>query len=358
MNDLVIVKILTKKPYQIVIGSSIFYKIFTLTKKNHRVILFHQKISIQLAVYIQKYLTNGGIDIYRFEIPDAEIAKELSVVGFMWEALGRINISKSDCLISLGGGTVNDAVGFVSATWLRGIDIIHIPTTLIGMVDATIGGKTGINTSISKNLVGSFYQPAAVIVDLTLIKTLPHNLILDGIAEIVKIGFVIDPTILNLIDINSKKVDSIVSILPALIHRSVVAKSIVVAIDENDSHLRTSLNYGHTLAHAIERNEHYKWSHGKAVSVGLIFASELSRRSRSLDIYTWHRHHKILNSLGLPVNYCSSALTKLIYYMLSDKKIQSGALRFILLDSIAKPSILEKPEVHLLKSSYTEMSYK
>src|SRR6202043_2898620 len=177
-----------------------------------------------------------------------------------------------------GGAGGSDVGGFAAATWLRGVSIVHVPTTLLGMVDAAIGGKTGINTDAGKNLVGAFHQPRAVLVDLDTLKTLPRNEIVAGMAEVVKAGFIADPTILDIIERDPEAaIDPGGSVLPELIRRAVAVKAEVVAADEKESQLREILNYGHTLAHAIERREHYQWRHGAAVAVGLVFAAELGR---------------------------------------------------------------------------------
>ena len=187
-------------------------------------------------------------------------------------------------VLGLGGGATTDLAGFVAATWLRGVDIVHVPTTLLGMVDAAVGGKTGINTDAGKNLVGAFHQPAAVLVDLATLETLPPNELVAGMAEIVKAGFIADPRILELIEADPQAaVDPAGAVLPELIRRAITVKAEVVAADEKESALREILNYGHTLAHAIERREQYRWRHGAAVSVGLVFAAELGRLAGRLD---------------------------------------------------------------------------
>ena len=205
--------------------------------------------------------------------------------------LGRIGIGRKDAIVSLGGGAATDVAGFAAATWLRGIDIVHVPTTLLGMVDAAVGGKTGINTDAGKNLVGAFHQPAAVLVDLATLETLPRNELVAGMAEIVKAGFIADPVILDLIEADPEAaLDPTGTVLPELIRRAVAVKAEVVAADEKESQLREILNYGHTLAHAIERRERYQWRHGAAVSVGLVFAAELGRLAGRLDDETADRH--------------------------------------------------------------------
>jgi 3-dehydroquinate synthase len=294
---------------------------------------------------IRKHLQDKGIDAHRVEIPDAEAGKELPVVGFIWEVLGRIGVGRKDALVSLGGGAATDVAGFAAATWLRGVDIVHVPTTLLGMVDAAVGGKTGINTDAGKNLVGAFHQPLAVLVDLATLQSLPRNEIVAGMAEIVKAGFIADPVILDLIEADPEAaVDPSGTVLPELIRRAIVVKAEVVAADEKESALREILNYGHTLAHAIERRERYKWRHGAAVSVGLIFAAELGRLAG---------HRRVLTALGLPVSYDADALPQLLEYMAGDKKNRSGILRFVVLDGLAKPGRLEGPDPSLLAAAYS-----
>ena len=255
--------------------------------------------------------------------------------------LGRIGIGRKDAIVSLGGGAATDVAGFAAATWLRGVDIVHVPTTLLGMVDAAVGGKTGINTDAGKNLVGAFHQPAAVLIDLATLETLPRNEIVAGMAEIVKAGFIADPVILDLIEADPRPpLDPTGTVLPELIRRAVAVKAEVVAADEKESQLREILNYGHTLAHAIERRERYQWRHGAAVSVGLVFAAELGRLAGRLDDDTAERHRSILTSLGLPVTYDADALPQLLEYMAGDKKTRAGVLRFVVLDGLAKPGRL------------------
>ena len=269
---------------------------------------------------------------------------------------GRIGVGRKDAIVSLGGGAATDVAGFAAATWLRGVDIVHVPTTLLGMVDAAVGGKTGINTDAGKNLVGAFHQPLAVLVDLATLETLPRNEIVAGMAEIVKAGFIADPVILDMIEADPEAaLDPMGAVLPELIRRAVAVKAEVVAADEKESQLREILNYGHTLAHAIERRERYQWRHGAAVSVGLVFAAELGRLAGRLDDDTADRHRSILTSLGLPVTYDADALPQLLEYMAGDKKNRSGVLRFVVLDGLAKPGRLEGPDPSLLVAAYSEI---
>jgi 3-dehydroquinate synthase len=353
----VIIAVAVDPPYPVIIGTGLLSELGELVGSRHRVAILHQPVLAQTAEAIRHHLSEKGVDAHRIELPDAEAGKDLQVVAFLWEVLGRIGIDRKDAIVSLGGGAATDVAGFAAATWLRGVDIVHVPTTLLAMVDAAIGGKTGINTDAGKNLVGAFHQPAAVVVDLAVLQTLPPNELVAGMAEVVKAGFIADPVILEMIEADPEAaVDPSGVILPELIRRAIAVKATVVAADERESALREILNYGHTLAHAIERRERYRWRHGAAVSVGLVFAAELARLTGRLDSATAQRHRDVLVALGLPVTYDADALPELLGYMAGDKKTRSGVLRFVVLDGLAKPGRLEGPDPALLAAAYAEVA--
>ena len=200
------------------------------------------------------------------EVPDGEDAKTVQVAAFCWDVLGQIGMTRSDVVVGLGGGATTDLAGWVAAGWLRGVRVIQVPTTLAAMVDAAVGGKTGVNTERGKNLVGAFHPPAGVLCDLATLSTLPPNDYIAGLAEVVKCGFIADPAILDLIE-----ADPVAATRPGnpaereLIERSVRVKAEVVGEDLTEQGRREILNYGHTLGHAIERAERYRWRHGAAV---------------------------------------------------------------------------------------------
>ncbi|HME49868.1 3-dehydroquinate synthase [Mycobacterium sp.] len=356
MAEPVTVDVLVDPPYPVIIGTGLLGELAELLHGTHRAAILHQPVLSRTAEAIRQHLSDNGIDAHRIEIPDAEAGKDLPVVGFIWEVLGRIGIGRRDVVVSLGGGAATDVAGFAAATWLRGVSIVHVPTTLLGMVDAAIGGKTGINTDAGKNLVGAFHQPRAVLIDLAMLQTLPRNELVAGMAEVVKAGFIADPVILDTIERDPEAaVDPAGSVLPELIRRSVAVKAEVVAADEKEAQLREILNYGHTLGHAIERRERYQWRHGAAVSVGLVFAAELGRLTGRLDDATADRHREILSALGLPVTYDRDALPELIEYMAGDKKTRAGVLRFVVLDGLAKPGRLDGPDPTLLAAAYSAL---
>jgi 3-dehydroquinate synthase len=235
--------------------------------------------------------------------------------------------------------------------------VVHVPTTLLAMVDAAVGGKAGINTDAGKNLVGAFHEPSAVLVDLAALHTLPRAELVAGMAEVVKAGFIADPVILDLIEADpAAALDTSGPVLEELIGRAIRVKADVVAADLKESHLREVLNYGHTLGHALERREGYRWRHGAAVSVGMVFAAELARLAGRLDDATAQRHRAVLSSIGLPTGYDADALPELLEGMRNDKKTRSGVLRFVVLDELAKPGRLEDPDPELLAAAYTAVA--
>lgn len=355
-NAPVTVEVAVDPPYPVVIGTELLDELAKLLAGRHKVAIVHQPVLAHTAEEIRTRLADSGIDAHRVEIPDAEAGKELPVVGFIWEVLGRIGIGRKDALVSLGGGAATDVAGFAAATWLRGVDIVHIPTTLLGMVDAAVGGKTGINTAEGKNLVGAFYAPKAVIVDLDLLDGLPQNEILAGFAEVVKAGFIADPVILDLLEADvTIATDPTTPVFRELIERSIRVKAHVVSDDFTEQGLREILNYGHTLGHAIEHAERYRWRHGAAIAIGMVFAAELSHLAGSLPAEAVDRTRRILASLTLPTSYPLGRWKTLLATMQRDKKARAGMLRFIILDDIARPRVLNGTDESMLFAAYQEV---
>ena len=361
--DPVVVNVNVDRPYPVIIGTGLLGDLGRVLQGRHRVAILHQPVLTQTAEAIRSYLADNGIDAHRIEIPDAEAGKELPVVGFIWEVLGRIGIDRKDAIVSLGGGAATDVAGFAAATWLRGVDIVHVPTTLLGMVDAAVGGKTGINLQAGKNLVGAFYEPYTVLCDLAFLVDLPREELSSGMAEVVKAGFIADPAILTIIEDDPEQaLDPSGEVICTLVKRAIAVKAAVVGADLRE---RTSvgrdlgremLNYGHTLGHAIERHENFTWRHGEAVSVGMTFVAELSRRLGRLDDDTADRHPRLLRAVGLPTTYPAEAWPALREAMNLDKKTRASALRFVILDGLAKASMLESPDEAELEAAFKALS--
>ncbi|CAM2753723.1 3-dehydroquinate synthase [Skermania piniformis] len=351
------IEVRAERPYPVIIGRGLLGELVHQLAGTATVAILHQPTLAETAEVVRAALAETGIDAHRIEIPDAEGGKDLAVAGYCWEVFGRIGLTRSDAVVGLGGGAATDLAGFVAATWMRGVRIVQVPTTLLAMVDAAVGGKTGINTDAGKNLVGVFHEPAAVLVDLATLETVPRNEIVAGMAEIVKAGFIADPVILDVIERDpAAALDPTGPVLPELIRRAIEVKAQVVGADLRESGQREILNYGHTLGHAIERRERYRWRHGAAVSVGLVFAAELGRLAGRLDDATADRHRTILAGLGLPTGYDADALPDLLATMQTDKKARSGLLRFVVLDGLGRPSRLEGPDPALLAAAYSAVA--
>ena len=347
----------TGRPYDVVVGRGLLGELADAVEDASLVALIHPPTLAATAEAVRDELVRAGLAAHRVEIPDAEDGKALRVAGFCWDVLGQLGLDRRGAVVGLGGGAVTDLAGFVAGTWMRGVRLVNVPTTLLGMVDAAVGGKTGINTDAGKNLVGVFPEPSAVLADLATLETLPRNELVAGMAEVVKAGFIADPRILEEIERDPvAAVDPSGKVLGELVRRSIQVKADVVAADLRESDLREILNYGHTLGHAIERRERYRWRHGAAVSVGLVFAAELARLAGRLDDATADRHAAVLRLLGLPTAYDPDALPQLLETMRSDKKTRSGVLRFVVLDGLAKPGRLEGPDPALLAAAYSAVA--
>jgi 3-dehydroquinate synthase len=344
--------------YDVVVGHGLLDRLpGVLGERVQRVLVIHPRALRSTGDTVREELSAAGFTALTAEIPDAEEGKHIQVASFCWQVLGQNDFTRSDAIVTVGGGAVTDVGGFVAATWLRGVKVVHIPTSLLGMVDAAVGGKTGINTAEGKNLVGAFHPPAAVLADLDALATLPRNELLTGMAEVVKCGFIADPAILDLIEAKPEAVaDPASPEVRELVERSIAVKAQIVSADLKESGRREFLNYGHTLGHAIELAERYQWRHGAAVSVGLVFAAELSRMVGRLDDATADRHKRILELLELPVSYRRDRWAALLDGMKRDKKARGDLLRFVVLDAVGKPGILEVPDTSLLFAAYQEIA--
>ncbi|MFJ6796120.1 3-dehydroquinate synthase [Streptomyces sp. NPDC091268] len=345
-------------PYDVLVGRQLLGELGSLIgPKAQRVAVIHPEALASTGEALRDDLAEQGYEAVAIQVPNAEEAKTAEVAAYCWKALGQSGFTRSDAIVGVGGGATTDLAGFVAATWLRGVRWIAVPTTILAMVDAAVGGKTGINTAEGKNLVGSFHPPAGVLCDLAALDSLPVNDYVSGLAEIIKAGFIADPVILDLIEADPEAARTPAGPHTAeLIVRSIRVKADVVSSDLKEAGLREILNYGHTLAHAIEKNERYKWRHGAAVSVGMVFAAELGRLAGRLDDATAERHKAVLAAVGLPLTYRGDQWPKLLETMKVDKKSRGDLLRFIVLDGLAKPTVLEGPDPAVLMAAFGEVA--
>ncbi len=352
-------------PYDVVVGEDLVGRLpVMLGETVRRVAVIHPVTLADRGEHVRGLLAAAGFEAHAIEIPDGERAKEASVAAFCWQVLGQSGFTRSDAIVTVGGGSTTDMGGFVAATWLRGVRVVHVPTTLLAMVDAAVGGKTGLNTDEGKNLVGSFHEPHGVLCDLSLLRTLPRPELVSGMAEVVKCGFIADPEILEVVERSPARALTVGS--PEL--REVVERAVRVKIDVVSADLketggvaghpgREALNYGHTLGHAIERAEGYRTRHGEAVSVGMVFVAELAREAGMLDDATVERHREVLSSVGLPTTYDGEAgWADLLATMRIDKKSRGDLLRFVVLDRLAHPVVLEGPRDADLVAAWESVS--
>jgi 3-dehydroquinate synthase len=343
--------------YEVVIGRNLLDQVPSMLIGAKKVMIVHPVGLSVSAEALRDSLIGAGFDVVLAGVPDSEDAKRIEVAAFCWGILGKSDFSRTDMIIGFGGGAITDLAGFVAATWLRGVGIVQIPTTVLAMVDAAIGGKTGVNTAEGKNLVGVFHSPKGVLVDLETLASLARNELVAGFAEIIKCGFISDTQILDLVERNIQEAtDSSSELFLELVTRAIKVKAIVVAEDFREEGLRETLNYGHTLGHAIELAERYKWRHGAAVSIGMVFAAELARLNGRLSMAEVQRHRDILSSLGLPVSYPADKWPQLLANMRIDKKARAGSLRFIVLDEIGKPRIMHAPTDEILFTAFQEIA--
>ncbi|MFH8222563.1 3-dehydroquinate synthase [Streptomyces sp. NPDC018057] len=344
-------------PYDVLVGRQLLGELAGLIgEQAQRVAVIHPEALAETGDALRADLAGQGYEAVAIQVPNAEEAKTAEVAAYCWKALGQSGFTRSDVIVGVGGGATTDLAGFVAATWLRGVRWVAVPTTVLAMVDAAVGGKTGINTAEGKNLVGAFHPPAGVLCDLAALDSLPVNDYVSGLAEVIKAGFIADPVILDLIESDPQAARTPAGPHTAeLIERSIRVKAEVVSADLKESGLREILNYGHTLGHAIEKNERYKWRHGAAVAVGMHFAAELGRLAGRLDDATADRHRTVLESVGLPLHYRHDQWPKLLETMKVDKKSRGNLLRFIVLDGLARPTVLEGPDPAVLLAAYGEV---
>lgn len=345
-------------PYDVVVGRDVLGELGAMVPEGvRRVAICHSAPLETIADRVVAAV--GDLEVTRLTVPAGEAAKTADVAAECWDVLGGAGFTRSDLVITVGGGATTDLGGFVAATWLRGVDVIHVPTSVLAMVDAAVGGKTGIDTAAGKNLVGAFHEPAGVICDLALLDTLPRAELVSGLGEVVKCGFIADPAILALVErAPQRALDPCSEVLRELVERAIAVKVAVVVDDltergGSEEHPgREVLNYGHTLAHALERAGDYRIRHGEAVALGMCFVAELARRTGLIDDALADRHADALAAVGLPTSIAGHDFDELLAIMRVDKKARGDLLRFVVLGGLARPRILPGPGEDDLRAAY------
>ena len=346
----------TDHPYEVLIGRGLG-QIDHYVESAGRTVLIHPPVMAVQAAKLAQNLPNPVV----LEVPTGERAKTAQELARCWRALAEAGLTRSDVVIGLGGGSTTDLAGFVAATYLRGIDYISMPTTVLGMADAAVGGKTGINLPQGKNLVGAFYEPKLVLCDLDFLSELPDHEIRSGLGEVVKCGFIADPHILDAIEPDPDlALDVHSSAFEEALTRAIRVKADLVSQDFRESTSvevgRKALNYGHTLGHAIEKIEGFTWSHGYAISVGMVFAAEVARRLGLIGPEVVERHRSLLAALGLPVSFDGADWEEVRQVMSLDKKSRGRHLRLVLLEEIGQVRVVPDVDETVLREAFAAVS--
>ena len=349
---MITIDIKAERQYQVRIGADFKDEIKDFAKGRERIaFIFSEKMKDKV-----KNLEVGDAEPFYFAVPDSEVAKSTKTLLQLWDWLGAAGFTRSDLIVGIGGGAITDLSGFAAASWLRGIDWVAIPTTVAGMVDAAVGGKTGINSEYGKNLIGAFHSPQRVIVDLKWLETLSDRDFSAGLAEVVKCGFIRDTKILDILKGKSlAEIRADKALTTELIERSIRVKGDVVSGDYKESFDREILNYGHTFGHAVELDSNYSLRHGECVSIGMIYVAELAYSLDLIPESTLLLHRELLGSLDLPTTYSASSWSALLANMKLDKKSRGNTLRFVLLGEIGQTQRVEGPDEGALIAAYEKV---
>lgn len=294
-------------------------------------------------------LAGAGFEPLTVEVPDGEEYKTLSEIARIYDRLLAERLERDSAIIALGGGVVGDMAGFVAATFLRGVPYVQVPTTLLAQVDSSVGGKTGVNHPLGKNLIGAFYQPRAVFIDPDVLKTLDKREITSGFSEVVKYGVIRDERFFSFLEEERERLVGLEDEIISAIERACSIKAQVVSRDERERGIRSILNFGHTFGHAIEAATGYTgFKHGEAVSIGMVMAAELSSFLGLSAKGVAERIRGLLSGFGLPTSFSGISPTRLIEAIRLDKKKKGGSIRFVLVEAIGKVALKEVAEERLM----------
>jgi 3-dehydroquinate synthase len=344
---------LGERSYYILIGASLLGDASTfvaLPNASTALIVSNETVAPLYAQRLQAALQGRFKTIHVVTLPDGEVYKDWTTLQLIFDALLQHSCDRKTVLFALGGGVVGDMTGFAAASYMRGVPFVQVPTTLLAQVDSSVGGKTGINHPLGKNMIGAFYQPLQVVCDLDMLNTLPVRELSAGLAEIIKYGPIADMAFFDWIESN---LDALLAKEPAAlahaIRRSCEIKASVVAQDERESGLRAILNFGHTFGHAIESGLGYgEWLHGEGVGCGMVMAAQLSQRLGLVDQAFVARLTRLIGRAGLPVRGPQLSSTdnvgRYLELMRVDKKSEAGEIRFVLITEPGKAALRNAPE--------------
>ena len=344
------------RAYPIYIGSGLLAQtdlILPHLKSKNVAIVTNTTVAPLYLAKLAQPLRDAGVSVLEIILPDGEVYKNNETLNTIYDALLKNRCERSTTLIALGGGVVGDLTGYAAATYLRGVPFIQIPTTLLSQVDSSVGGKTGINHPLGKNMIGAFYQPKLVLADIDTLQTLPQRELSAGVAEVIKYGLIRDADFFDWLEINMSKLMSLdEAVTSYAIYRSCQNKAEVVAADEHETGERALLNLGHTFGHAIENAMGYGvWLHGEAVAAGTMLAADLSQRLGWLTSEQLTRTQALLSAAKLPLKSPNLGVDKYLDLMANDKKVENGKIRLVLQQGIGKAVITSDYDVDKLKQT-------
>jgi 3-dehydroquinate synthase len=326
-----------ENPYEILIGKGILKDLGMYLSQRKQsgkcVIITNPTVAKLYGSTVEKSLSSSGFTVNILEVPDSETSKSLRIAESLYKKLIECNMDRNSCIIALGGGVIGDLAGFIAATYMRGISLVQVPTTLLAQVDSAIGGKVAVDLDKGKNLIGAFFQPILVLSDVDTLRSLPDHVLRSGLAEVIKYGIISDKDVFDLVDSNMNKIFlKEASIFNEIIIKCSKIKAKIIEEDEKEQDIRAILNFGHTLGHALETITNYeKYSHGEAISIGMVFASRLSMKLNTLTLNEFERIKQILKKAELPIFFNeSNRENELISIMLHDKKVKNEKILFIL----------------------------
>jgi len=346
---------LDQRSYPIYIGSDLIDRpeLFEACSKASSIyIVTNTTVAPLYAERLSKTLATFGKSVRTITLPDGESFKDWKNLQTIFDELLKHGADRQTVLVALGGGVIGDMTGFAAASFMRGIRFIQVPTTLLSQVDSSVGGKTGINHPLGKNMIGAFHQPVAVVADLNTLKTLPPRELSAGLAEVIKHGAIADASFLDWIEANTNALLACdIEVMSHAVLRSCEIKSAVVSADEREGGVRATLNFGHTFGHAIEAGMGYgEWLHGEAVACGMVMGAKLSCLLQKITQADVDRLTRIIHAMHLPITAPKFGAERYIELMQVDKKAEGGQIRYVLLEQIGKAYMSTAPHEAVLET--------
>jgi len=340
--------------YDIRVGSGLLSRIGLWLKEREfsgkAVIITDTTVEGLYAEALERSLANAGFDVTILEVPSGEEQKSLETAGRLYDDLTEAYTERTNPVLALGGGVIGDLAGFVAATYMRGVPLVQVPTTLLAQVDSSIGGKTALDHGQLKNMIGLFYQPIMVVADIDTLRTLPEIELTNGLAEVIKSAVIRNRNLFNFLDINMNKARELhPSVMETIVLETARIKAEIVEKDEKETDLRRILNYGHTIGHAIETVSNFELKHGQAVAIGMVAAAKISSRVGVLDEGEVVKLENIIEKAGLPTEMPDLDKEAVMEAMQHDKKVLQDRIRFVLLRSIGDAFISDEVDPALVE---------